>query len=417
MVVVAVSGTVFVRPGAPARPAFTAGETPSRMRAPRPWAAALPRPAARILLAGGLTLAGWLLGAALAGNTASAAETTTSSCPHSSVSRSSESTVEHGKHGHHRTSRRDNGAATCAQQPKSDDGTKTDDTTQTDETPAAETKQSVQQQSVEKQSVKQQSLAKVSAKQQSTKDVQTDEAPSAKKTTTATSGGLLGGLVGGVLNVVGGTLTTVTDTVGAVTHTVAAVTDTLSHTVLAPLTQPSANNPDAPVLLPLDDILDPVLNGGSNAGGVTATVPDAVSGVVTQVTTPATETTSVATPTSTPVAATEETQTRTAVVHLVEVQNTLPAVHQEQPRDSGVHATGGGDSTPGLPGLPGGTSAPSAPASSAAPGHDGPGGARPQFAVHSDDVTTTQLKLIGASRDHDVDGAGREAALPTTSPD
>lgn len=355
MVVVAVSGTVFVRPGAPARPAFTAGETPSRMRAPRPWAAALPRPAARILLAAWADAGRLrLLGAALAYNTASAAETTTSSCPHSSVSRSSESTVEHGKHGHHRTSRRDNGAATCAQQPKSDDGTKTDDTTQTDETPAAETKQSVQQQSVEKQSVKQQSLAKVSAKQQSTKDVQTDEAPSAKKTTTATSGGLLGGLVGGVLNVVGGTLTTVTDTVGAVTHTVAAVTDTLSHTVLAPLTQPSANNPDAPVLLPLDDILDPVLNGGSNAGGVTATVPDAVSGVVTQVTTPATETTSVATPTSTPVAATEETQTRTAVVHLVEVQNTLPAVHQEQPRDSGVHATGGGDSTPVFPASPAG---------------------------------------------------------------
>lgn len=409
--VVAVSGTVFVRPGAPARPAFTAGEfpeAPSRMPAPRPWATALPRPAARILLAGGLTLAGWLLGAALAGNTASAAEPTTS-CPHSSVSRSSESTVEQGKHGHHRTSHRDNGAATCAQQPKTDDGTKTDDATQTDETPAAATKQP---------SVEQQSLAKVSAKQQSTKDVQTDEAPSAKKTTTATSsGGLLGGLVGGVLNVVGGTLTTVTNTVGVVTHTVAAVTDTLSHTVLAPLTQPPAGNPDAPVLLPLDDILDPILNGGSNSGGGTATVPDAVSGVVTQVTTPATVATEaalVATPT--PVAATEETQTRTVVVHLVEVQNTLPAV-QVQPRDSGVHARNGGDSTPGLPGLPGGTSAPSAPASSAAPGHDGPGGARPQFAVHSDDVTTTQLKLIGASRDHDVDGAGRDAALPTTSPD
>jgi len=102
------------------------------------------------------------------------------------------------------------------------------------------------------------------------------------------------------------------------------------------------------------------------------------------------------------------------VVHLVERQNTLPA-RQEQPRDSGIHARngGGGDA----PGLPSGSGAPSAPATSASTGHDGPGGARHPFAVHTDDVTTTQLKLIGTSRDHDVDGAGREAALPTTSPD
>jgi hypothetical protein len=389
-VVVAVSSTEFVRPGAPARPALTAGDSTS---APRPWATALPRPAARILLAGGLTLAGWLLGAALSGNTASAAETTT--CPHPAVS-----TVEHGKHGHHRTSHRETGAATCAQQPKTGDDTKQAETpadetepaeTKTDETQAAET-QTVESPAAEKQSL---------SKQQSTKD----EEPATKATTSGS--GLLGGLVGSVLNVVGGTLTT---TVGVVTHTVGAVTDTLSHTVLAPLTQPPADNPDAPVLLPLDDVLGPILNGGSNSGGVTATVPGAVTSVVAPLTA-TTETAPVTAP------ATTDTQTggRIAAVHLVEVQNTLPAV-QEQPRDSGVHArNGGGDTTPGLPG--GGTTAPSAPAPTAAPGHDGPGGARPQFAVHTDDVTTTQLKLIGASRDHDVDGAGREAALPTTSPD
>ncbi|MFJ1762400.1 hypothetical protein ACIOD2_18905 [Amycolatopsis sp. NPDC088138] len=401
------SGTVFVRPGAPARPALTAGEaTPS----PRPWAAALPRPAARILLAGGLTLAGWLLGAALSGNTASAAETTT--CQHSTVS-----TVEHGRHGHHhRTSHRETSAPTCAQQPAAgddtkQDGAKQDDTAQQAETPADETTadtQAVETKTAESPAAQKQSLAK----QQSTKDVQTAEEPSAKATTSGS--GLLGGLVGNVLNVVGGTLTTVNNTVGVVTHTVSTVTDTLSHTVLAPLTQPPANNPNAPVLLPLDDILDPILNGASNSAGVTATVPDAVTGVVTQVTSPATTLTQTA-PVTTPATAETQTGDRTAVVHLVEVQHTLPAV-QEQPRDSGVHArNGGGDSTPGLPG--GGTTAPSAPAPTAAPGHDGPGGARPQFALHTDDATTTQLKLIGASRDHDVDGAGREAALPTTSPD
>jgi hypothetical protein len=382
-VVVAVSGTVFVHPGAPARPALTAGDaTP----APRPWAAALPRPAARILLAGGLTLAGWVLGAALSGNTASAAETTT--CPRPAVS-----TVEHGKHDHHRTSHRATGAATCAQQPSAGDDAK-----QQTETPADETKtgKTVETQTTESPAAEKKSLAK----QQSTKD----EEPTAKATTAGS--GLLGGLVGSVLKVVGGTLTTVTSTVGVVTHTVGALTDTLSHTVLAPLTQPPADKPDAPVLLPLDDVLGPLLNGGSNAGGVTATVPGAVTGVVTQVTATA--------PVTTPATAETQTGGRIVGVHLVEVQNTLPAV-QEQPRDSGVHATGGGGSTPGLPG--GGTTAPSAPAPTAAPGHDGPGGARQQFAVHTDNVTTTQLKLIGASRDHDVDGAGREAALPTTSPD
>jgi hypothetical protein len=251
---------------------------------------------------------------------------------------------------------------------------------------------------------------------ETTKDSQSTEEPVTTKA--ASSGNLLGGLVGSVLNVVGGTLNTVTSTVGgtlnAVTSTVGTVTDTLSHTVLAPITQPPANQPGAPALLPLDDVLDSVLSGGSNSGGVTATVPG-LSAVVTQVV-PVTETVA---PVAAPAAAAPQQQgPRVTAAHLtVRQQQSLPAV-EEQPRDSGVHArNGGGGSGPGLPGLPGGTSAPSAPATSAAPGHDGSGGARQQFAVHTDDVTTTQLKLIGASRDHEVDGAGREAALPTTSPD
>ncbi|WP_329052791.1 hypothetical protein OG738_08990 [Amycolatopsis sp. NBC_01488] len=396
----------------------TAGKSAhARGRAPRPWAAALQRPAAKILVAGGLTLAGWLLTGALSGSTAAAAEPT--ACPHVAAS-----TVEHtGLLGHHRTSHREAGAPTCAPQPDAAAGaTKTDDT-------AADT-----------------------TAKQSTKDTQTTEEPAtpssgslaaptepATKTTasgggllnglvgtvtsvtkpitapatqaTSSDSGLLGGLVGGVLNVVGGTLNTVTTTVSGTLNTVGAVTDTLSHTVLAPLTQPPAGNPDAPVLLPLDDILAPVL-GSSNSGGVTVTVPGVVGDTLTPVTTTAVAPETA--PAETPATTTSTTASRVATVHLVEVQNTLRA-QQEQPRDSGVHArNGGGDSTPGLPG---GSSAPSAPAPTAAPGHDGPGGVRHPFAVHTDDVTTTQLKLIGASRDHEVDGAGREAALPTTSPD
>jgi hypothetical protein len=376
-VVVAVSSTANARRSAPAQPALTAGES---ARAPRPWAAALQRPAAKILVAGGLTVAGWLLTAALSGNTASAAET--ASCPDAPAVSTVDQSAKLFAHGKHHKSHRE--AATACAQP-------------TEETPAGDTGT--------------QAVSKTAAKQtaaESTKDTQTTEEPAA--TTKATSsGGLLGGLVGGVLNVVGGTLNTVTTTVSGTLSTVGAVTDTLSHTVLAPLTQPPADHPDAPVLLPLDDVLGPILNGGSNSGGVTVTVPGLVGGTVTQPTTPAGAETAPAAPT-----ATAPQTSRVAGAHLVERQNTLPA-KQESPSDAGVHArNGGGDSTPGLPG---GTSAPSAPAPTAAPGHDGPGGVRHQFAVHTDDNTTTQLKLIGASRDHDVDGAGREAALPTTSPD
>ncbi|MEU8636548.1 hypothetical protein AB0C38_30640 [Amycolatopsis sp. NPDC048633] len=387
--------TAYARRSAPAQPALTAGES---ARAPRPWAAALQRPAAKILVTGGLAVAGWLLTAALTGNTASAAET--ASCPDAPAA----STVDHSAklfthHRHHKSHRE--AAVTCTRQ---SDETQADQTT-ADETTAGEaTADETAKPAAETKTVAKQSAAK------STKDTQTTE-EQATTTKATSSGGLLGGLVGGVLNVVGGTLNTVTATVSGTLSTVGVVTDTLSHTVLAPLTQPPADDPDAPVLLPLDDILNPILNGGSNSGGVTVTVPGVVGDSVTQVTATAAETAPAAAETTT----TTSQTSRVAVVHLVEVQNTLPA-QQEQPRDSGVHARngGGGDSTPGLPG---GTSAPSAPAPTAAAGHDGPGGARHPFAVHTDSATTTQLKLIGASLDRDVDGAGREASLPTTSPD
>ncbi|MGW5716385.1 hypothetical protein ACWEVP_09505 [Amycolatopsis sp. NPDC003865] len=403
------------------------GSLRARGRAPRPWAAALQRPAAKILVAGGLTLAGWLLTGALSGSAATAAET--ASCPHAAAS-----TVEHGGllHFHHRTSHRE--TATCAQQPAgtaktgapeteaatTDTATPESEATTTDTaTPDTSTADATTTGTSTTDGTKTAEPMTGTTKTEtesvapeSTKDTQTTEEPATEPATKATSsgGGLLGGLVGGVVNVVGGTLNTVTTTVTGTLNTVGTLTDTLSHTVLAPLTQPPADNPDAPVLLPLDDILNPILGGSSNSGGVTVTVPGVTTGTATQ---PATTAVVETVPAET-TAATATTASRVTVVHLVERQNTRPA-QQERPRDSGVHATGGGgDSTPGLPG---GTSAPSAPAPTAAPGHDGPGGARNAFAVHTDDVTTTQLKLIGASRDHDVDGAGREAALPTTSPD
>jgi hypothetical protein len=406
-VVVAVSSTADARRGAPAQPALLADESTSTRV--RPWAAPLRRPATKVLLAGGLTLAGWLLGAALSGSTASAADRPAcSDAP--VVSTVDPATVDHSAkllpHGKHHKSR-----AVTSEKAGTCEKTGTGGSTEPAGTsPADETQQADETQTAPE------TTTTETTKAETTKDSQNTEEPATTKA--ASSGNLLGGLVGGVLNAVGGTLNTVTTTVGgtlnAVTSTVGAVTDTLSHTVLAPITQPPANQPGAPALLPLDDLLGPVLGGGSNSGGVIATLPG-LSAVVTQVV-PVTET--VAAPVAAPAAAAPQQQQqqgpRVTVAHLAVQQQSLPAV-QEQPRDSGVHArNGGGDSTPGLPG---GTSAPSAPATSATPGHDGSGGARQQFAVHTDDVTTTQLKLIGASRDHDVDGAGREAALPTTSPD
>ncbi|WP_410638165.1 hypothetical protein [Amycolatopsis sp. lyj-346] len=497
------SSTADARRDAPVRPALTPREPAAlhaRVRVPRPWTASLQRPAAKILVAGGLTFAGWLLGAALSGSTASAADRPV--CPEApAVSTVDHAAADHAAkpfwHARHRRSHHETGDATCALQPKTDsagsraadeppageprpqadqttkdsspagapaatssESTSTDepaatpDSSSTDEPTATPDGSSTDEPTATPDSVSATEPtaaapessptgepAATSAESSSTDEPATTkaassdsspaEAPqatsssgnllgglvgstlktvtgatttdSAEAPTKATSSGgdLLGGLVGSILEVVGGTLSTVTDTLGAVTYT-------LSHTVLAPLTQPPAGHPGAAVLLPLDDILAPVLGGSSNSGGVTATVPG-VTVVVTQA--PATETG----PTAVPTITTTPQTSRVAVTHfVVRHAKPLPPVH-EQPRDSGTHATGGGgDSTPGLPG---GTTAPSAPAPTAAPGHDGSGGARHAFAVHTDDVTTTQLKLIGTSRDHEVDGAGRDAALPTTSPD
>ena len=356
--VVAVSSTADTRRSGPALPVVA--EAPSAgMRTPRPWAAQLPRPAARILLAGGLTLAGWLLGATLSNAGASADELPACAPPDTGAAKQA-----HAAKPHHR--KHQNVAAQDCAKPAADET----QPTLTDE-PQAE-------------------------------EVTPDTTSSAKKTTTtATSSGLLGGLLGGIVEVVSGTLNAVTGTVS-----------TLGHAVADPLTQPPADNPDAPPILPIGGVLDPVLDGVSGSGSVTATVPTAIAtgdagttaaGVVTAVVPDAAATAAQARP-----------ATATPHITLIPRQRQLAAT-TERPRDSGIHArNGGGDNGPGLPSSP---SAPSAPASSVSSGHDGSGGARQPFGVHTDEITTTQLRLAGTNRDHAADHAGREAALPTTAPD
>lgn len=368
--VVAVSSTADARRSGPALPVVA--EAPSAgMRAPRPWAAQLPRPAARILLAGGLTLAGWLLGASLSNAGASADELPACAQPDAVAAKQA-----HAAKPHHRK-HQDVAAQDCAKPAADDEKTQAGTKPAADETQPALTDEP------------------------QAEEVTPDTADSAKKTTTtATSNGLLGGLIGGIVDVVSGTLNAVTGTVS-----------TLGHAVTDPLTQPPADNPGAPPILPIGGVLDPVLDGVSGSGSVTVTVPTAIAtgdgvttaaGVVTAVVPDAAATAVQARPTATP------------HITLIPRQRQLAATTDRQ-HDSGVHArNGGGDSGPGLPSSP---SAPSAPASSVSSGHDGSGGARQPFGVHTDEITTTQLRLAGTNRDHAADHAGREAALPTTAPD
>jgi hypothetical protein len=83
--------------------------------------------------------------------------------------------------------------------------------------------------------------------------------------------------------------------------------------------------------------------------------------------------------------------------------------------DTRAAGGGGGGSTGGQPPTP--PSAPGAPASSVQHAQDQSGANRQPLAALATEHTTTQLRLIGTSRDHAVAGAGRQAALPTTSPD
>lgn len=493
----AVSSTADARRGTPA---LTAGE-PGRLRTPRPWAAPIPRPAARILLAGGLTLAGWLLSAALSHGTASAGELTP--CPArpdtAAVTHAAQPGKIHFKN-HHATCDREsastgtdqpgNGSTTsesdsAKDQTDADESAAKPSTAQQDTAPASSTqaaaKESATNSAADQTAIEQsagatagsateQTTTAVTGGQPATDPSATDGAatapgateqsttapttaaptatgstttepattapasePTAKQTTgrtlsktTSTSGGLLNGLLGGpqtggstpassggglVGGLLGGIVNVVGQTLDTVTTTLAGTVNTLGQTVLAPLTQPCGGGSGAPVLLPIGDVLGPVFGGGSNSGGVTVTVP--VTAVAPAAAAAVTAVPVAAEPVVTAVS--PQVAERVVTVHPVTPAKSAPAT-AEQPRDSGVHARegGGGDSGPGLPA---GGSSPAALASGVSCGHGGPGGARHPFAVPTDDVTLTQLRLIGTSRGHDADGAGREAALPTTSPD
>lgn len=204
--------------------------------------------------------------------------------------------------------------------------------------------------------------------------------------------GLLDGLLGspehnqpGLLDSV---LGTVDDTVDTTLHTTVTSVDTVIDTAPVRVVEPPVHPEPAPVA------------SGSVTAAAPATKlakePEAPDVVKVNKQAPAVVHTAPARVLAVPPAAKQETQ---------------PAPPVKERSQAGGGSSGGGE------GLPSAPAAPAAPASTVSPGHDGSGGLRQLFALAGDGDTVTQLKLIGVSRDHEVDGAGRDAALPTTSPD
>ncbi|MEW2500466.1 hypothetical protein AB0878_08300 [Amycolatopsis sp. NPDC047767] len=478
------------------------------VRRPRPWAAPLARPAARIALAGGLTLAGWLLGALIAGAGAEAAEQ-----PHGDASGNTAVTAPgHTGHGEAREHRREphghpwhgastgstadssaagtsgdskgstggtgsdaaatgtSGTSTSGETTsgKNASGTSTSGTSTSGETTSGKNasgtstsgtdaaKPSASGTNASDESTSDQTATpavsgdstdsgattgasqggatagsdqvgpdgSAGAKQHETGDCdgthhsatdQTTSDPSAATDPSATDAplrvtpshqdGLLGGLLGGVLGLVDTTVHSITGVVGTV--------DDVGGTVLPPVTTVPGGD-DAPPLIAIGDVLGPVFSGGTVSGGVTATVPELTAQPAEVVTAVVPVIVPQPAPVTVPKAA--GLVHYPSVVHLIPVQQRSTGAQPAHNENSRVGVTGGGGSGGGG-GLPAAPSAPVAPTTTANPGHDGPGGARQPFAVVGDSVTTTQLKLIGVSRDHEVAGAGRDAALPTTSPD
>ncbi|MCG3749058.1 hypothetical protein [Amycolatopsis sp. Poz14] len=201
-------------------------------------------------------------------------------------------------------------------------------------------------------------------------------------------GGLLGGTETGHPGLLDGILGTVNDTVDTTLHTTVTSVDTVIDTAPVRVVEP----PVAPV--------EPA---PSASGAVSVSVPagklakEPEAPVVVQVSKQA------------PVV--QAAPARVLAAQPAAKQETQPAPPVKERSQAGGGSSGGGE------GLPSAPAAPAAPASTVSPGHDGHGGLRQLFALAGDGDTVTQLKLIGVSRDHEVDGAGRDAALPTTSPD
>ncbi|HEV7980776.1 hypothetical protein [Amycolatopsis sp.] len=316
---------------------------------------ALSRPAKRLAIAGGLMLASWALGAVLSTTMASADE-----LPSSDTSTVAE-------------------ANTTSETKSTKSSTSEERTAETSATTEDSTKQ--------------------------------EPAERRKKQSSTSGGGLLGGLLGTVVN-------TLTSTVNAVTSTVTGLVSAVSENVLAPITGGGGSNDGKPpAKLPIIGDLLPSpgdwSEGGQWKSGGSVTITAPAKQVEAAPAAPQPEAPQPAAPvTDTPAVVSHSAPSTHVSAQVVQQQT---AVDEPTKSDKRFSAPSGGGSG-GRGDLPPAPSAPAAP-TTVSVGHDNAGGARQQSAIMASSANTTQLRLIGTSLDHEVDGAGREAALPTTSPD
>jgi hypothetical protein len=374
------------------------------------------RPATRLLLVGGLTLAGWLLAVALSTATASADEAPTARADPGTVATQPADPVTADPAPPAHTDPAPVIPAPPVSAPPSDPVTPAP----VDDTPASGAG----------------SVTEPVADDPATASTPTDPAddqtaptavvtpevmkPAAKshvmtaRPQSASSGGGLLGLLGGTVNSLVSTLGGTVSSLGNVVGTLVGTAGDLGGSVFTP---PGETDPGSPsITLPVIGGLlgDPGTSydsdGWSGGGSMTISiplVPELGLGGLAPVPAPAQPAPAAAPTSGFRLATTTSSSSRHAVPR-------LPADRQG---DSDKYAgLGGGGSGGGGGGLPTAPSAPVVPTTASA-GHDTNGSARHPLAVFGSTDTTTQLRLVGTSRDHAADGAGREAALPTTSPD
>ncbi|MBB5854567.1 hypothetical protein ACFQ05_14770 [Amycolatopsis umgeniensis] len=347
-----------------------------------------PKAGARILFASGLALTGWLLGAVL--STPASADEQTPVAPATSVVQPSDEAGS-GKSTTPEKSTSDSGPAETTKPVEATETTKA-------ETPAQEPAPASSEE------------PEATVEEQAVSSANSVPEPSKKTAKPQAANGLLGGLIGGVLDLV-------TNTVGGVVETVGGVVGGIGEHVVAPIVTPApCCGGGAPVILPgTGDMLDPVFGGGSgeSAGGsVTIAVP--AKNIATGTPAPITPDPRPFVPAETPTPAAAPQNHRVTLPIRVKL-DAQPAV--AAPIESDTHASPDGGGSGGGGGLPNTPVAPLAPTTSAQPGHDHSGGGRGPLAVLDSGIPATQLKLLGTGCDHEGERTGREAALPATSPD
>lgn len=213
-----------------------------------------------------------------------------------------------------------------------------------------------------------------------------------------------GGLLGAVGGLATNTLGTVTDTVSTVTTTVTNTVDTTVDTVTTTVSNTVGTLKDTTDSL--NNVVQPIVGGDEPADTTQPSAPaaDTVSEPVTA--------------TSQPARTTERSEPAQRV-QSDSAPAERPSAPQQQTTAPDTH-TSAADGPGGQQRAPFAPPTPCAPAAGVVLAHasaDHGGATKHQLASLDSRATSTQLKLIGSNHSRPVFGAGRDAALPCTTPD